>query len=458
MLFVARLIGPEAAGIAMVALAAFQLPELLAATLFTEALVQRRNLGVQHAESAATVAVIVGATAGLLLAGAGPFLAAGAGYPTLAWLMLALAPLLPLSAYVGASQAILLRERHYRLLAMRIVVGQPMALIAAVLAALAGAGAWAIIVGQAVGTLVAFLLALRFGRIRLRRRLDRGALSELWPIAGPQVAATVVNVGKYRLFLVALGLIASSAVVAQAHLAFRMLDVVLMIVWQVSSRLALPRLCALSDDRTAIAGAYGELTQLQALLGFPIAVGVALVAPDLVQALLGPSWAGTGDAARIVGLTVILVFLSGPYTSLFVALQRPRWNLWFAIATLVLPLVALLLVRPETPAGIALAWSTQCLVLPPLLIWLVLREVRRTPSWLARDLAPATIATMAMAVMVLLVKQQLSLPPLLAVATDSAVGVTVFAVVAWCMLGLRPPPALVWTGQHSAQTSDKSHV
>ncbi len=37
------------------------------------------------------------------------------------------------------------------------------------------------------------------------------------------------------------------------------LDALLVPVWQVASRISLPRLCALQHDRTALAEAYGEL-------------------------------------------------------------------------------------------------------------------------------------------------------------------------------------------------------
>jgi hypothetical protein len=312
MLAIGRVIGPDAMGTGTIAIAAFLLLDVFAAALFPDALVQRRAVAARHADSAATASVAVGAAAGLALAAAGPFLAGGStSSPEVPWLALALAPLLPLSAFSGTASGLLLREQRFRLLALRLLIGQPLALAAGLLVALAGHGPWAMVANQAVNTLVTFLVMLRGGRLGLRPRLDLGALRDLWPVAGPQVAGVAVMAGKYRLFLLALGLAVSPAVLAVSHFAFRLLDAALAVVWQAVGRLSMPRLCALQHDRDAMAEAYGELAQLQALLGLPIAAGIALAAPDLVRALLGPAWAGAGEAARVAA-AAMLGFLHGP--------------------------------------------------------------------------------------------------------------------------------------------------
>ena len=99
-------------------------------------------------------------------------------------------------------------------------------------------------------------------------------------------AGVAVNVGRYRVFLPALGLAVPQASLAVSHFAFRLVDAALGVVWQCAGRLAMPRLCALQGDREAMAEAYGDIAQLQALLGLPVCAGIALVAPDLVAVLL----------------------------------------------------------------------------------------------------------------------------------------------------------------------------
>ncbi len=443
MLVIGRVIGPEATGTGMIAIASFALFDLAGATLFPDALVQRRRLGPRHAGSALACAGLVGCGAAAGFALFAPVLAGWTANPQVEVLCLALAPLLPLSAFAGAASGLLLRDQRFAALASRVLLGQPIALVAGLVLAAGGHGAWAMIGNQAVATLVTFGVVLAFTRPWPRPALDRAALRDLWPVALPQVAAIAVMVGRYRLFLVALGMVTSEAVLAVSHVAFRMLDAALVMVWQATGRIAMPRLCALQGDRHAMAEAFGDLAQLQALLGMPLAAGIALTAPDLVQALLGPAWAGAAQAAQIVGWAALLTFVHGDTLSLFVARGKARWNIWINLGALVVPLGALLLLRPQTPTGVALAWASQSLLLPPVLTWLVLREVRRPLSWLLRRIAPALVATGAMAATVLTLELAVRLPAAVELVTAGLLGGGVYVAVAWAMLRGRLPRALL---------------
>ena len=377
------------------------------------------------------------------LAAASPFIAAKTDSPEAVWLILALAPMLPLAAFSGTASGLLLREQRYRLMSMRLLIGQPIALAAGLGMAAAGYGPWAMVVNQCVTSVITFLLLLRGGNLRLRPLWDGTALRDLWPVAGPQVAGIAVLVGRYRLFLLALGFVVSQSVLAVSHFAFRLLDAALAIVWQTVGRLAMPRLCALQHDRPTMAVAYGELAQLQALLGLPIAAGLALIAPDLVHGLLGPDWAGAASAARVAGCAVMVTFLYGDYISLFVAIGRAKWNFYVALGTLVLPMVALVLLQPQTPEAVAFVWGAQCLLFAPPLAWVVLRQLNRPLIWLVRQVAPGVLATAAMAVVVALVQQGLTLAPIARVLASVGAGGLTYIVVAWLALGGKLPPALL---------------
>lgn len=446
MLLIGRIIGPEAAGIGIIAISSYLLLDLAATSLFVEALVQRTALTRRHSDSAITAAVLVGIVTGCMLALGGGLLNTTADPSEVSRLCLALAPLLPLSALSSAATGLLLRARRFRLIALRVLVAQPLGLVVGALAAMAGFGPWAMVALQATVTLTGVILVLAFGRLGIRPLLDLRAVRELLPVAGPQSAATFVEAGKYRFFVVALGTTAAGAAVAQAHFAFRFLDALLVPVWQVASRLALPRLCALQHDRAALAEAYGELAQLQALLGLPAAVGLALTVPDIVLLLLGPAWTGTADAARIAALGAGAFFALGCYGPLFIAVGRAGRNFAISLASFALQIFSLAVLRPGTPWEIGLAWALPALVLVPVLAVVILRELRRTAFWLAAWIAPAVLATAAMAAVILLIQHAADLPPHMSLALSVSAGVATFAGVAWVALGRRLPLALGWSG------------
>lgn len=442
MLVIGRVIGPEATGTGMIAVAAFMILDVAGATMFTDAVVQHPRLTPRHAGSALIGATLVGCVAALILAIGAPFLANSAEAPAVAGLALALAPLLPISAFAGCASGLVLREQRFMLLATRVLLGQPLALAVGLGLAANGYGAWAMVGNQVVATIAAFLLLAIFGRFAARPAIDRASLADLWPVAGPQVVAVFVMVGRYRLFLLALGLVTTEAVLAVSHFAFRMLDAALVMVWQATSRIAMPRLCALQGDDHAQAEAFGDLAQLQALLGMPLAAGIALTAPDLVQALLGPAWYQTAHAAQIVGITAVVTFVHGDTTSLFVARGKARRNVTIAAVATIIPLTALAVFQPATPSGVAMAWASQALIMPPILTWMVLREVKRPITWLLARIAPAIVATGALAATVIALELTLKMSAMAELLAAAALGSTVYVAVAWMMLRGHWPRAL----------------
>ncbi len=442
MLVVSRTIGPSAAGIGALAIAAFLLLDLFGGSMMTDALIQWRRLEPRHASSAVTLTVLTGIAAGFVLVLAGLVLSSTTGHPQIVLLTLALAPLLPLSAFSGVGSGLVLRERRYRLLGMRVFIGQPVGLALGLLVAHQHGGAWAMVALQSGNTVVVFLLFLFTKAAPLRPSLDRAALGDLWPVAGPQLLSVVMLAGRYRVFIIALGMITTGSVVAVCNVGFRLLDAVLTIVSGSTLRITLPRLSALQDDPVGFAQAYGETAQFQALLGWPIAAGVALTANNLVIGLMGPQWASAAEGTRIAACAAMLTYTYGDAGSLWIAIGKTRMNLLTATAALLVPVIGLLLLRPQTPAQAALCWGATALVLAPINLALVTRRIHRSPLWMMQRLWPAAAATAAMALAVLAVGPMLPKAPLLALVCQAGLGAAVFGLVAFLALGRCLPRAL----------------
>ena len=68
--------------------------------------------------------------------------------------------------------------------------------------------------------------------------------------------------------------------------------------------------------------------------------------------------------------------------------------------------------------------------------------MRRPLSWLLARIAPAILATAAMAAVVVTMQQALGLGPGAELAASAATGLVTYAVVAFALLRGRPPRAL----------------
>lgn len=159
---VARLIGPAEVGIAAAAVSVHVMLWVTVNALFADAIVQRASLDDRVMASAIWASTAAGVVAAAIQIAAGPLLGALLTDPRLPAMSALLALPLPLVGAGGAMQGMLTRDRNYRALAGRTLIGQGLGTLAGIAAALAGAGAWALVLQQMVSaTAGALALLLR---------------------------------------------------------------------------------------------------------------------------------------------------------------------------------------------------------------------------------------------------------------------------------------------------------
>jgi O-antigen/teichoic acid export membrane protein len=158
---VARLIGPSELGIGAAATAVHVILWVVVNGLFADALVQRAAVNDRMLSSAFWASVAVGVVAMAVQAAAGWGLAFVLDDRRLVPMTLVLAAALPFVGAGGIIQGLLTRERACARLALRTIFGQGLGTAVGVLAALAGAGAWALVAQQAVTSVCGALILLR---------------------------------------------------------------------------------------------------------------------------------------------------------------------------------------------------------------------------------------------------------------------------------------------------------
>lgn len=345
--------------------------------LFADAIVQRASLDETTLASAVWASTAVGVAAAVIQLASGPMLhvlLADARLPAMAAL---LALPLPLVGAAGAMQGKLTRERNYRALAGRTLIGQGLGTLAGIAAALAGAGAWALVLQQTVTAVAgAFALLVRAGWRPQRGPLGRPhlrAVRELLALGLPLTASTLVQLGRYRLFALLIGATAGAAPLGEVHMAFRLVDTVRELAFTALWRLMLPAMSARQHDLAALRRVVDRCLALASVVMFPLLGAMAVVVVPLVALLLGPAWAAAGSSALpLIGLTVWLLLWFPPGAAL-IACGRPGPALTANIAAILAMLVGVAVLRPATPGQAMTVWVVAQLATSPYTIVMTAR-------------------------------------------------------------------------------------
>ncbi len=393
---VARLIGPAEVGIGAAAVAVHVLLWVAVNALFADALVQRVQLDHAAFCSALGASLLVGIAAASAQAVSGWPLARALDDARLPVMALVLALPLPLVGLAGPVQGVLTRERRYRALAGRTIVGQGVGTVAGIGAALLGAGAWALVVQQALtSTAGALVLLLRMPQ-RPHWRCNGGEVRGLLRIGLPLTVSTLVQHGRYRVFALLIGGTAGAAALGQVHVAFRLVDAMRELAFTAQWRLMLPVLSELQHDVARLRNGVDRCLAWSGLLAFPLCGAMAVVVAPLVRLLLGSAWQPSAEAALpLIGLTTWL-FLAFPAGVAVVARGEPRYTLIANVAGTLATVGFVLLLRPASPVQSVLVWFGAQFFVSPYILHSNARVLQTRPLRpLRAGAAPLALAAIA---------------------------------------------------------------
>jgi O-antigen/teichoic acid export membrane protein len=433
---VARIVGPGEVGVGAAVVATHVLLWVVVNALFADALVQRLMIDEESASSAVWASTLVGVLGAFVQAGAGFPVARSLGDERIVAMSLALALPLPLVGAAGAMQGLLTRQRDYRALAGRAVIGQGGGTLIGVSLALAGSGAWAIVAQQLATSALGALSLLLRAPIRPRPVLRWQPVRALLRVGFPLVLSTLVQHSRYRLFALLIGGIAGAAALGQVHMAFRLVETVKDIVSTAFWRLTLPVMSAQQRSLPALHAAISRFLALTSLVLFPLFGGMLVVIHPLVRVLLGPLWVASADAATVLIVITMYNFLYLPAGVALVARGITRFTLYTFLAMTVLTLAGVLAWRPTTPAAAVWVWAIAQLIVFPPMQYFTARLLDSSVLAQTRAGLPALALTIVAVACALLIPQAVGEPggavPLM--LARLAVGGVVYAVGAGAML------------------------
>lgn len=394
-LVVLRLLTKEQVGTASLVVAFGTVIEALDGLGTSSALVQAPSLSRPQLDSLFWLIVGAALVVGAATLVAAPWIASLYGVAGMAAYFIAVAVKQPLVAAAVIPLAILNRELRYERIARVNVFSTFAAALTRLGLALAGAGAWAIVIAYAASgfyTLLGVLFAEPF-----RPRL-RFSLPEISPLLGFGSRATVsalfeqmINNVHYLL----VGWFYGAAPLAEYRVAFDLAMEPANAAGLLINRTALPVFAKVAAVRERLAESLSwSLRRLLAVVS-PIAI-VIVLASDPITSLLhdeaGRSYAAASLPLKLLAAAAVLrVIMQLAYPLLFGS-GRPHMAVRLSGATLLLLCAGMLAVGLTVPvANGVVAISAVWLVVPPLLLLWQAHYLRRHWNIGARDLILGTV-------------------------------------------------------------------
>ena len=350
---ISRVVGPAAFGTVAVAIGIVELCRPLASEAVVGNLVARGRVEAEAFDAGFALSIGLALVLCAALVVGAPLFAIVFRTPDLAHVLPQLAVLLLFYAGCRVQEAHLTIELRFGSLAVRTVLAALIGGGVGILAAYAGFGVEALVLQQWTAAAVSLILLwiacpwrprLPRSREHLRALMRESAalapaglvaqlslLTDAMAVAsffGP-AAAGLYNLGKRVRLALQLGL--STAL----------------------DRVSLPTFARVRSDPQQLARTLETALRLSTLVAFPMFIGVAAIAPDLIALFLGPAWTEAAAPLTLLLVGGAVTMTTHYFDNILLVLDHRRWIILLRVLMLTLLGAALLLFGRAGPAHVA---------------------------------------------------------------------------------------------------------
>jgi PST family polysaccharide transporter len=327
-----RLLAPEDFGLVAMAFVFVTFVQVFLDQGLGDAIVQRADVSPEHLDTAFWMSLLTGCiltVGGVALSGSiaalfsEPRLA-----PVLRWMSLAFV----LTTLSSIQTAILQRRLAFRSLAARSMGATLVGGIVGIGMAFAGFGVWSLVAQELANDVTAAIVLWTASDWRPRFRISKKHYKDLFrfgiSIVGNNMLLNITR--RSDDFLV--GYFLGPTLLGYYNIGYRLLLVIIRVVTGITNAVAFPTFSRIQNNPERMRRAFYNVTQYTSLLAFPVFVGLAVLAPELVRALFGERWLASVPVMQtlaFIGILQSLLFFNG---TVIKASGKPSWQ--FAIMLL----------------------------------------------------------------------------------------------------------------------------
>jgi O-antigen/teichoic acid export membrane protein len=423
---VARLLLPSEYGLASLALSVAAFGAIFSEVSLGAVLVQKRTVGQTDASSLMWFSVGLGLVLTIALALLAPALASLMGTDGLRPLLLGVAPVFLISTVGTVPTALLNRRMEFRRLELRTIAATVTSSVCALLIALAGGGAWALVGQQIVQ--VTMLTALAWIGARwipsfVFSRKDLGGLAAfgLYVVGSRAFSTLGANIDNLLV-----GRYAGEAALGAYAVAYNVLLIPLTRLAVPIQEVAFPAFSLLGDPE-AVGRLWLRANRALFALVAPVMLALAVETNDFVAVVLGQRWAAAAPLLRLLAIGGLLQSLIRLTPSVLQACARQRLLFIFSAGTAGVLVVAFVVGLHWGAEGVAAGFATATAIVLPVGLTTVIQATRVKATAVARSLGPVVAASALMTVVMIALRASVPFGSVMALVIVPAVGVVAFA-------------------------------
>jgi PST family polysaccharide transporter len=365
----ARLLSPESFGLLTMTMSIVGVATVIGDFGLSLAAIQAPTLSQAEKSNLFWMNALIGALTSVAAACSGPLLAVLYDEPETALIAPALS-LIFLANGLSTQARVELNRRHaFGRIATADVIGQVLAFLLAVGAAISGAGVWALVIQSVAGPTMSALLVVTWAKWRPSAWSRKAKISPFIRFGMYTFFVQLVNYGTSNVDSVVVGANSGAAVLGIYNRAYQLVSLPIQQLVSPLTRVALPYLSRFAagpdHDPVKLQRAANRVQSILALILIGALSALASLAGPLIAVFLGEDWASAAPLLQILAVGAVFQCLGYVYYWLFLASAATSLLFLSELPGRILMVIAIVLSGPLGPT-----WVAAAAALGQLLIWL----------------------------------------------------------------------------------------
>lgn len=432
-LVVSRIISPAEFGYVSFALAVVSAIGAFSPAGFGDALVQRIELGSAHLNVTFWLCLFWGVGLyGLTLLLAHP-MALLLGDPMLAELLPVVGLRLIMDLAGVVPMALLSRRMQFRQMTFRTLISSVLSMVVCLVVLWCGYGLWALVISQLIGAFVVCLVSWLCVSWRPSLEFSRQALRDLMGFGGFASGSrliTTINVDQLMI-----GAFLGATAVGLFSFARRIFQMLNDVLTGALAAVSYPLLSSMQSEPEKLRETYLTTTFLSSVLSFPIFVGLALIADQMIPLIFGAKWQDATPALQAFCAIGLLSCIGILQASLIRAKGRADWWMWYQTVQQILTALIILGLYRYGVSAVVIGIAVKTWLVWPFVAVMVGRTLELPFLRYFAQFVPPFLACVAMAGAVFLVKAWAGTDGPSSLAWQIVLGALAYAVTLFLVAG-----------------------
>lgn len=268
--------------------------------------------------------------------------------------------ILLIGALVVQFEALMRRELMLRQLALFRTGSQIVGLLVAVYLAVTGYGVWALVFATLASQVALNLLLWVVAARQHWLPGSWGAFSEIDEFLRfgiYRVGAALLNALNSRVDQLAVGAFLGPVALGYYNLAFNLAMQPFQRINPILTQVSFPIFAKVKDDNLKLLKGYRKGLRLLVSVNAPLLLGLAVVAPLVVPALLGPGWGPVIPVVQVLSVAVLFRSAASINIGLILAKGKFRWPFYWNLALLAIVPMTIVFVSRFTGSVVMVSWA-----------------------------------------------------------------------------------------------------